>query len=115
MRFDATRVRYSWTTDRDLACWFAMRFADLHGSPLVLTADVAKRDIALFTNERSESEAVLIRPPAARIDGDAGDWTRCCQRKQDAMNIDRKAMLNSASTVTAKNSFPPAGPTSLPG
>lgn len=99
LSFDATRARYSWTTDRDLACWFAMRFADDNGSPLVLAADIAKRDIALFTNERSESEAVLMRPPAARIDGDVGDWAACYQRKQEAMNIDRKAMLNS--TVTA--------------
>ncbi|MFZ2218221.1 MAG: hypothetical protein WAV85_05995 [Rhodoferax sp.] len=100
LTFEATRARYSWTTDRDLACWFAMRFAGDNGSPLVLTADIPKRDIALFTNDRNESEAVLMRPPAARIDGDAGDWTKCYQRKQDAMNIDRKAMLNSASTMT---------------
>ena len=99
LSFDATRARYSWTTDRDLACWFAMRFAEKNGSPLVLAADIAKRDIALFTNERSESEAVLMRTPAARIDGDVGDWAACYQRKQEAMNIDRKAILNS--TVTA--------------
>lgn len=95
------RAGYSWSTDRDCACWFAMRFADRNGSPLVLTAEVPKRDIALFTSERSESEAVLMRQPAARIDGDVSDWTACYQRKQVAMDIDRKAYLNSASTVTA--------------
>ncbi len=53
-----------------------MRFADRNGSPLVLVADVAKRDISLFTNERGESEAVLMRSPAGvRVDGDATDWT----------------------------------------
>ena len=52
-----------------------MRFADTNGAPLVLTAEVAKSDIALFTNAREESEALLIRPPAAvKIDGDATDW-----------------------------------------
>ena len=99
--FDDAKTGYSWTTDRDLACWFAMRFADHNGSPLVLTADIAKRDIALFTNDREESEAVLMRPPAAQIDGDLSDWTACYQRKQDAMNSDRKAYLNSASTLPA--------------
>ena len=69
------REGYSWTTDRDTACWFAMRFADTNGAPLVLTAEVAKSDIALFTNAREESEALLIRPPAAvKIDGDVTDW-----------------------------------------
>ena len=71
------REGYSWTTDRDTACWFAMRFADINGSPLVLSADVAKSDIALFTNAREESEALLIRPPATvKIDGDVTDWQR---------------------------------------
>jgi hypothetical protein len=69
------REGYSWTIDRDAACWFAMRFADINGAPLVLTAEVAKSDIALFTNAREESEALLIRPPAAvKIDGDVTDW-----------------------------------------
>ncbi|MEJ5896707.1 hypothetical protein WIT60_07595 [Aquabacterium sp. G14] len=67
---------YSWTTDRSTACWFAVRFAQAGGRPLVLRADVAKSDIALFTNNRSESEAVLIRPPAAAVvDGNVSDWT----------------------------------------
>ena len=71
------REGYSWTTDRDTACWFAMRFADTNGAPLVLTAEVAKSDIALFTNAREESEALLIRPPATvKIDGDVTDWQR---------------------------------------
>jgi hypothetical protein len=91
--FGEAKTGYSWSTDRDLACWFAMRFAAKNGSPLVLTADIAKRDIALFTNDRNESEAVLMRPPAARIDGDVSDWTVCHQRKQDAMNSARKAGL----------------------
>ena len=91
LSFDEAKTGYSWTTDRDMACWFAMRFVEDNGSPLVLTADIAKRDIALFTNDRRESEAVLVRPPAARIDGDVGDWTVCYQRKQDAQNSDRHA------------------------
>ena len=69
------REGHSWTSDRDTACWFAMRFADINGSPLVLSADVGKSDIALFHNERNENEAVLMRPAAAvKIDGDVTDW-----------------------------------------
>lgn len=63
LSLEDSKKGYSWTTDRDMACWFAMRFAESNGSPLVLTADIAKRDIAMFTNEREESEAVLMRPP----------------------------------------------------
>ena len=99
LTFNETVTRPAWTTDRDLACWFAMRFADDNGSPLVLTADVAKGNIALFTNERSESEVVLMRPPAARIDGDVTDWTACYLRQQKAMDTNRKAMLDSAVTA----------------
>lgn len=96
---DIAKTGFSWTTDRDVACWFAMRFAEHNGSPLVLAADIAKTDIALFTNDRSESEAMLIKPPTARIDGNLSDWQACSQRKESALNIDRKAYLNSASTV----------------
>lgn len=69
------RAGYSWTNDRDVACWFAMGNAKRDGSPLVLAAEVAKTDIVLFHLERNESEAVLIRPPASvRIDGTPDDW-----------------------------------------
>ncbi len=75
--FNEAKKGFAWTTDRDVACWFAMRFAENNGSPLVLMADIAKIDIALFTNDRSENEAVLVRPPVSRIDGDVGDWAVC--------------------------------------
>ena len=77
LNLDEAQQGYSWTNDRDIACWFAMRFADINGAPLVLTAEAAKSDIALFTNAREESEALLIRPPATvKIDGDVTDWQR---------------------------------------
>jgi hypothetical protein len=96
------RTGYSWTTDRDMACWFAMRFADRNGSPLLLTADIAKKDIALFHDGRNESEAMLIRSPTTvAIDGDASNWTACFQRKKDAMNRERTAYLDKPRTMTA--------------
>lgn len=85
---------YSWTTDKDMACWFAMRFASTNGKPLVLTANVSKREIAMFTNDRGENEVLLLRPPTARIDGNASDWSDGHQRKQKAMDADRNAFLN---------------------
>lgn len=94
LTFNEAKTGYAWSTDRDVACWFAMRFAENNGSPLVLTADIAKSDIVLFTNERSESEAVLMRPPAARIDGDVSDWGAGYRREQDAKKIHNDAVMN---------------------
>jgi len=72
---------YCWTTNRDVASWFAMRFASRNESALVLSAEVAKGDIALFHHGRAESEAVLMRPPAGvRIDGDQADWWQGADR-----------------------------------
>jgi hypothetical protein len=79
---------YSWTTDRDVACWFAMRFAERNGSPVVLAADVAKTDIALFTDERSEREALLLTPPTGIfIDGEEVDWALGFQRFEKSKNL----------------------------
>lgn len=75
MTLAQSRAGYSWTVDRDVACWFAMRFAEKNGRPLVVVAEVVRAHIALFHNEREEHEVVLMRSPAgARIDGEADDW-----------------------------------------
>lgn len=82
------REGYSWTNDRDVACWFAMRFAESNGSPLVLAAEVSKSDIALFHTERSEAEAVLIRKPMdVKVDGTPEDWAKGYGRHQAAINV----------------------------
>lgn len=65
----------SWTLDRGLACWFAMRFADRNGSPLLLTARVPRSEIMLDTDERNEREAVIFRK-RAKVDGPPEDWAR---------------------------------------
>jgi len=71
---------YSWTTDRDTACWFAMRHAKQSDRVLLLAADVPKQDIAMYHDERDESEAVLLTPPDSWIDGDINDWRLGCER-----------------------------------
>lgn len=86
LNLDEAQQGYSWTNDRDIACWFAMRFADINGSPLVLAADVSRADIALFTNDRQESEVLLIKPPrAVWIDGDERDWLTGYERHESSM------------------------------
>ncbi len=81
MTFSQARAGYSWTTSRDVACWFAMRWAEQTGRPLVLVAEVSRGDIALFHNERDEHEAVLLRQPVGvAIDGVAADWLQCFDR-----------------------------------
>lgn len=94
LQLSEAKTGHSWSTDRDVACWFAMRFADRNGSPLVLRADVSKPDIALFTNDRSESEAVLMRPPNARVDGDVSDWTTCYRHHEKALRDAQTAWLS---------------------
>jgi hypothetical protein len=69
------RAGYSWTTDRDVACWFAMRYAGLNGSPLVLLTHVPLQEISMWHDLRVEREAVLMKVSAVvTIDGKIQDW-----------------------------------------
>ena len=65
---------FSWTLDRDVACWFAMRRAGVYGSPLVLRAEVPREAVALHDNERGENEVVLVKAPGYAIDGNEDEW-----------------------------------------
>ena len=68
---------YSWTTDRDVAAWFAMRHSDNNGSPVVVAAEVDRENISFYSEARGEQEVVVLREPASWwIDGNAGDWER---------------------------------------
>ena len=89
---DAVRG-YSWTWERDIACWFAMRFAENNGCPLVLRAEINRADVALFHDDRSEREAVLLRPPAAVVCGDVADWQTAANTYEAAKNERQRAML----------------------
>jgi hypothetical protein len=71
---DEARRGASWTLRRPTACWFAMRFADLHGKPLVLTATVRRRALLYFSNGREEQEVVCFEAEDAAVDGDPEDW-----------------------------------------
>ncbi len=72
---------HCWTTNRDVASWFAMRFASRSESALVLVAEVDRADIALYHHGRSESEVVLMRAPAgAKIDEGRAEWQQGADR-----------------------------------
>ena len=87
---------YSWTIDRDVACWFAMRFADRNNNPLVLAADVPMAEILLYLDERSEKEAVLFKPPAYWIDGHPEEWRDGHERHQAENDGLRLVKINNA-------------------
>jgi hypothetical protein len=85
------RQGFSWTTDRNVACWFAIRLDDV-GKPLVITAQIPKRDVLYFSNERTENELLLLNPPKkATIDGSVEDWeSGCFARDADVENHKKK-------------------------
>jgi len=72
----------SWTTSRDVACWFAL--SQTYGSrePLVVTAEVDARDIIYFDNGRSEAEVILRRIPSAVVDADRSSWKDTAERQK---------------------------------
>ena len=50
----------SWTTDRDTAAWFAMRFFNENGlRPFVCYADFEPEDIVAFNSSGSEAELII--------------------------------------------------------
>lgn len=71
---------YSWTTDRDAACWFAFRDDGPPERTLVLAADVPRDAIALYHDARRESEVVLLKPPESWIDGNLAEWEAASER-----------------------------------
>lgn len=74
---------YSWTTERDVACWFAF-FRNADRAPQVITTTIPKEQIAYFSNQRNEQEIVLIKPPkSVFIDGNIEDWRIGYARHQE--------------------------------
>jgi hypothetical protein len=86
----ATRSGISWTTDRDVACWFATHWGpnrfSLRAEALVIKATVPKSLLAIPWNERRESEAIFFDGQKAQIvvDGDPTDWWSAGERRAEA-------------------------------
>lgn len=95
---------HSWTIDRDTACWFAMRFAEYRGSPLVISADIQRKNILYYTNDRGEGEVVCSINPKYSICGNKDAWVEGANRFGDS-NIARfnhKESLSDASEMDKK-------------
>jgi hypothetical protein len=63
----------SWTTSRNVACWFALRFGHIGLHPLVVSADIEATDI-IYCEGSGEEEVVLRRKPAAVVDQSPETW-----------------------------------------
>jgi hypothetical protein len=89
---------FSWTVDRDIACWFASRYKGRTAQ--VITANIPREQIAYFSNDRGEQEVVLMKPPkSVCVDGNIEDW-----RVGHARHGERIRKLNTDSSMTyAKN------------
>lgn len=60
IRTNSLKVRgMSWTTDKEVAVWFAKRFSKQGETGRVLKAFIRKADILAIFNDRGESEVVL--------------------------------------------------------
>ena len=69
----------SWSISRDVAAWFATRFADSHprSKALLLKTTIPKSHILYYSDGRQEKEVALVRPPqVVVVDGNFEDWKR---------------------------------------
>jgi hypothetical protein len=62
-----SRKGLSWTTDLEIARGFAIGHRLYNPNPIVLSATVKPETIAFFTNDREESEIVLMRRDIATV------------------------------------------------
>jgi hypothetical protein len=102
-------VGLSWTRNRDIACWFAMRFSEVSGvRPFVFETYVGPEEIVTFYDGRREAEVIVdtvpldmnwimvdgtsIRHDFLEIDSSApaerlADWSAAAQRHTDSKRM----------------------------
>ncbi len=88
--FEKSKRGFSWTMDKRVAAFFAMRFALLNGNPLVLKATVPKSSILFYSDGRSEREAICFHVRGAQVDGTPDEW----EKLFDDFSAQRKAELH---------------------
>ena len=93
-RYDVA-IGFSWTMDRDTACWFALRFDP--PNPLVVTRTVQRRNVLAHFTERDEAEIVVVKVGATSIDGDVSDWRQGYERWQHKKEEKQRAWLAASS------------------
>lgn len=83
---------FSWTVDRDVACWFAQRIGV---PPVVVSAQVQPANVIYWSNERNESEVVLDHVPIARLDtARQEDWQQGALRFSERIRTSEAAILS---------------------
>jgi hypothetical protein len=90
------RQGISWTADRDVACWFAMRHPHPERKPLVLKATIPKIELLDPLNGRDEYEVICFNAATANVDGDPEEWRLAYQRREDAKNTAQRLALSRA-------------------
>jgi hypothetical protein len=86
---EQVRRGLSWSTDRDKAAWFALHHSSERRLPVLLKAEVSRQDIAWYTNDRKESEVVIIDGLRnVEVDGDVADWREAADRECASRALD---------------------------
>ena len=70
----------SWTTRRDVACWFAHRYPQRPGEPIIVSAHIHTSKIIYYDDDRFEAEVILDRPVRASVDPDRSSWREAMER-----------------------------------
>jgi hypothetical protein len=70
----------SWTTSRDVACWFALRSSLGARKPVVVVASVAASKIIFYSDERGEQEVMLGHAVSGFLDPDPTKWISTAER-----------------------------------
>jgi hypothetical protein len=83
----------SWTASREVACWFAYRFAKPDREPIVLKTTVASADIVFWDNTRSEREVIFRRPVSFELDPDPDTWLQAAERLRRRQKREQAARL----------------------
>jgi hypothetical protein len=85
------QLRWSWTRDRDTACWFATMWPGAaSGQPRVLVANALSRAILMHHTGRGEDEIVTAGAIDPAIDGSPDDWWEGAARHQAKRGAGRR-------------------------
>jgi hypothetical protein len=76
----------SWTTNRDVACWFAYRYRQ--DQPIVLHAQVDASEVVYYEDNRYEQEVILRRMVPALVDAFPLTWKKARQQYADQHGLE---------------------------
>ncbi len=92
---------FSWTLDRDCACWFAMRFAHRYPPPLVMKAVVKRELVLAHIESRHEDEIIVVPfPMNPRPDGRVDDWQAAAARRVAGLDRARAERISATAIAT---------------